>query len=342
MLIDHELVIEAYESWLESESGKKNGWRVEAEYGSIYALAEEIVHEIETFDLKLRPIRYHNEIERNGKMRRIGVESVKQQVLNYVVNLLLNDFYNDRIGFYQIASIEGKGPIFGAKNVQRWIKDNNLAYVHADVKKCYESISKRVVMRIVKKYIKNQYVVYTISCLMDSYEKGLGIGSAFSLKMAQVVLSFVYHMVEDFHKFRRRRRIKTITHQIWYADDFYLFSHSKVYLIQAMKKIENYMYYELGLLIKPWKVCWSDNEPVDIAGLVVFSDHITIRSKTFLRIRRIYKAYDETPNIDLARSVCSYWGILKHSSSNKTIKKNEFDRIFRNARSFVSSYDKRI
>lgn len=340
ILIDHELFIKAYELWLESESGKKNGWRVIEEYGSIYSLSEEIVYELETHTLYFRPIRYHNEIERNGKMRRIGIESVKQQIVNYAVNYVLDDFYNDKIGFYQIASIEGKGPIFGAKTVQKWISEDKLVYAHGDVKKCYESISKNIVMSIVKKYIKNSVVIYMISCLMDTYEHGLGIGSAFSLKMAQVVLSFVYHMVEDLHKVRRGCRRNLVVHQIWYADDFYIFAFNKTYLIQAMKKIENYMHYRLGLTVKPWKVCWSDSEPVDIAGFMVYKDHIVIRSKTYLRIRRIYKAYDETPNIDLARSVCSYWGILKHSSSKKTIKKNEFDRIFRNARFFVSNYDK--
>lgn len=340
VLLDHELVIKAYELWLTSESGKKNGWRVIDEYGDIYALSEEIVHEIETFNLNFRPIRYHNEIERNGKMRRIGVESVKQQIVNYTINLILDDFYNDKIGFYQIASIKEKGPIFGAKTVQKWISEEKLAYVHGDVTKCYESISKQVVMSIAKKYIRNRYIVYTISRLMDTYEKGLGIGSAFSLKMAQVVLSFVYHMIEDLHKVRRGCRRNLVRHQIWYADDFYIFSYSKTYLVQAMKQIENYMYYNLGLSIKRWKICWSDEEPIDIAGYVVFNNRITIRSKTFLRIKRIYKSYDNNPNIELARSVCSYWGILKYSSSKKTIKKNEFDRIFRNARYFVSNYDR--
>lgn len=117
LTVTHELVFQAYYEWLKSESGHKNHWRVEKEYGTINNLVNEIVIEVRDRNISFKPITYHDEIERNGKVRHIGQESVKQQLADYVVLVALEDFINARVGFYQVASVKGKGPLFAAKTV---------------------------------------------------------------------------------------------------------------------------------------------------------------------------------------------------------------------------------
>lgn len=339
-IIRHEFVMQAYAEWLKSESGHKNGWRIEKEYGGIIPLVEEIVYEIERRELSFKPIAYHDEIERNGKVRHIGQESVKQQICDYVVMLALEDFTNAKIGFYQVASIKGKGPLFAAKTIQKWIrKDGNMCYVHGDIRKCYESISTDIVMGILALYIKSLDVLYLVKTILDTYDHGLGIGSALSLRLSQVVLSFAYHYIENrSFKIRRNRKTKSILHQIWYADDFYLFSKHPGYLYRTMKALTAWFKRNFDLEVKPWKICWTNCEPVDVAGYVVRKDSITIRAKIYKRIRRAYLSYDKQPTLKKAKTVCSYWGYLKNTSSYKAIVKNNYYEIFNSARRMVSLF----
>lgn len=78
MVIDREHVTEAYELWRVSDAGKKNEWRVAVEHGGKDALIDEIVKEVAARGLTFRPIeRYPRREPTNGKIRIIGVESVK-------------------------------------------------------------------------------------------------------------------------------------------------------------------------------------------------------------------------------------------------------------------------
>lgn len=336
--VDHELVYEAYIEWRESESGHKNHWRLNKEYEDLSVLADEIVNEIRTRTLSFEPIRYHEETERNGKVRHIGQESVKQQICDYVALVAMKDFIHARVGFYQVASTKGKGPLFAAKQVQRWIKeDGRMCYVHGDIKKCYESIQHKTIFEIVCKYIKSRDIVYLIGTILSTYDKGLGIGSALSLKLSQVVLSFAYHHVEALgHTYRRGKRIRTIIHQIWYADDFYLFSKYPSYIKWMMRNLTAYLKRDYMLDVKRWKISWTDCEPVDIAGYVVREDRLTIRPKIYLRIRRAYVSFNRQPTLKKARTVCSYWGYLYHTDSRKAIARNSYYTTFCKARRMVS------
>lgn len=336
--VDRELVYEAFLEWRESESGHKNLWRLLEEYGDISTLAGELVYEIETRTLSFKPIVYHDEIERNGKVRHIGQESVKQQIADYIALVAMKDFIHAKVGFYQVASVKGKGPLFAAKTVQKWIKQDGLmCYAHGDIRKCYESIQTKTIFDIVLKYIKSKDIIYLIGMILSTYDKGLGIGSAFSLKLSQVVLSFAYHHVEQWgFSFRRGKRIRTIVHQIWYADDFYLFSKYPTYLKHMMRKLSRFLERNYMLDAKAWKVCWTNSEPVDIAGYIVRKDRITIRSRIYLRIRRAYMKFNKQPTVKKAKTVCSYWGYLYHTASRKTIERNNYYMTFCKARRMVS------
>ena len=103
-------VAAAYEKWRRALAGHKNAWRVEAEHGSADALIDELAREISQRSLTLRPIHRYERVEpTNGKRRIIGVESVKQQVLDYAVIGALEPFLSAKIGYWQVAGVPGKG-----------------------------------------------------------------------------------------------------------------------------------------------------------------------------------------------------------------------------------------
>lgn len=303
-------------------------------------LADEIVYEIQTRSLSFKPIKYHEEIERNGKVRHIGQESVKQQICDYIALVAMKDFIHAKVGFYQVASTKGKGPLFAAKRVQKWIKeDGPMCYVHGDIRKCYESIQKKSIFDILLKYIRSKDIIYLVGIILSTYDKGLAIGSALSLKLSQVVLSFAYHHVETYgFIFEGSKRIKTIIHQIWYADDFYLFAKSPKHLKWLMRHLVHYLKKVFMLDVKRWKISWTNSEPVDVAGYVVRIDRITIRSKIYLRIRRAYAKFLKQPTVKKAKTVCGYWGYLYHTASRKTITSHNYYTTFCKARRMASQF----
>lgn len=339
--VTKEDVLKAYDSWTSSDSGRKNCWRIDKEYGGLDKLSDELVRDIANRSLSFEPIRYSNRREAgNGKMRRIGQQSSKQQLCDYIFINAIQEFLNKRIGFYQAASIKNKGPIFASKMVQRWVQEGGY-WAHLDIYHCYQSMDIIAIMRTLEKYIASSDLLYLAKTLMDTYECGLNIGSYFSLKIAQLILSFGYHEVESYCYYRRGNRIKTISHQIWYADDIYLFSHNKRELQKSIRKLRVFFKENYNLSVKPCKVCQCYKEPPDVAGYVCKLYGRTIRKSTYLRIRRAYRSYDASPSLKKARRVSSYWGRLKNANTAKAIKKNAYDRIVRGANRYISEYAKR-
>lgn len=279
------------------------------EYGSVASLLAEIEDEILHRSLTFQPIRRHWYREpTNGKLRLIGVESVK-----------------------------GKGQTMAANAVSRWSQEGGY-FVHLDIRKCYPSIKTDVVMSVLRHYVRSPDVMYICRTLLSTYDDGLEIGSYFSLRMAQLVLSFGYHAVEDMHKVRRGSRVTMVSHQLWYADDIYLFSQDKRNLRSAARELQRLLLKRYGLHLKAWKICRiSNDEPVDVVGFTVRPNRVTLRPSLFLRACRAFRKYRRLPTLKRARRVTSYNGWFKHSDSSSLVKDNGFDQVFKKARRHVSA-----
>lgn len=315
LVVDEALVKRALERWLSAPAGRKNSHRVTEEYSSPHELVQEIYTEIYNRRLTFAPIHRFVHIEpTNGKKRIIGVQSIKQQIVDYLAVEAMETFLQAKLGYYQAASSKGKGQLFTARALRKWSYKSEY-WVHVDARQCYPSIDHEILMGILKKYIKSSDILYIARTLLETYSTGLDIGSYFSLRMAQLVLSFAYHFNENQYKIRRDKRKQLITHQVWYMDDAILLSNDKRDLRQATRSLEKYMKTTLHLELKLWKICKvSDQEPIDLAGYVIRPNSVTLRSGIFLRAHRAYREYNKKPSLTKAARVCSYWGWIKHSN----------------------------
>jgi len=327
----------ALAAWRSGESGHKNGHRVAEEYGTDAALVEEIYEEMRGRRLTFRPIRRYRRMEpTNGKVRTIGVESVKQQVCDYLVTTLLADLYDARLGFYQVASVRDKGQRLCRGALRRWVREGGY-HVKLDVRKCYPSTRKDVAMAVYTKYVGSEDVLYVISAILGTYGRGLEIGSLFSLRTMQLVLSFGYHHVESLHKERRGRMVRLVAHQIWHMDDVLLTGPSKRDLKMAVRSLERYLSSEFGLTLKPWKVARTcDAEPLDLGGWVVRERRATIRGATFLRGMRSFRDFERRPTVGKARRCTAYWGWFANGDNGGVMHRNHMGSTFAHARSLVS------
>ena len=341
--VDAQFVLAACDLWKTKEAGRKNKWRIEAEFGSAENLANEIANDVKTRSLFLSKLKTRPRRDGcGGKVREIGIEPIKQQICGYVLEIALRPLIDAKTGFWQVSR-DGIGQHTAAHAAAKWSASCNYG-IHCDIRKCYDSISCSVVMRILKKYVKNQDVLYIAEQILKSYPGGhLMIGSFFSMRMAHLILSFGYHFVEEQHVSRRGKLHKMADHQAWYADDVYLFGKSQKNLKAVSRRLEKYMREEFGLNFKPWKVVRFDSgEPVDIAGYVVRRRRITVRDKIFLRARRAFFRFRaKTSNLRLAYRAVSYFGWIKNSNSLRFRKHHGLSGIVRRAKIRMSRESRR-
>lgn len=133
-----------------------------------------------------------------------------------------------------------------------------------------------------------------------------------------------------------------MTHQVWQMDDVVLLSRSKRDLKVAMRSLERFMEDDLGLRLKPWKVCRvGEGEPVDICGFRIRPSHVELRDGTFLRARRAFRRFERRPDIASARRVVSYHGILSHSDARGLMRRLHMDRTAARARRLISEESRR-
>lgn len=311
-------------------------------------------------NLVFPPIWYKTKIDgSSGKERRIGIQDIKQQIYDYIAAYGLKPIFK-RIGVYQYASIKGRGPEKGARRIKRWLGSKKVRYIaKMDVRKCFESISKENMMAYLRRYVKNEHLLWLVEQLLDTFEQGLSIGSYLSQWLCNLYMSQIYHEVKEcMCRIRRKRhgpaeRENLVTHLLIYMDDIYLDGTSSRNLHQAIKQIKAFA-VSIGLQIKDsWIVMrckWTDRKSektfIDIMGRRIYRWHMSIRRRVFRRIRRCYKAaikciktHKPLPEY-LARRCLSYLGAIKNTDSYKIKQKYKVARVTRACKRRVRSIDK--
>lgn len=317
-------------------------------YGNIHNVAVQLRKEILDRKLELKFIWYKEKWdEASAKWRNIGIQDIKQQMYDYVAVNAMADLLK-RVGKYQCASIKGRGQIYCVKALYRKIQDKRIRYACSfDVKKYYESINRDKLMEWLSKHIKNNGLLWLIETLINTFDKGLSIGSFLSQHLANLYLSDVYHTItENMYRIRNKKngkllRINMVSACYMYMDDIHIVGTNSKDLIKAALKIVS-MAKDIGLTIKPNWRCYQINDGfVDLCGYRAYRDHIEVRRTTLKRIRRAYIRYKKKQNNkQLARRVISHYGILKYSDSYIFCHKYNVYKLFKIARKVVSNDSK--
>ena len=313
----------------------------------INKIALEIQNEIKNRNLVLEPVRYVNIIDRsNGKERVLTVESIKQQMMDYIAYRALSEL-DSRFGYYQINVRQGGSPLMAMRYVQGWMKGKNVKYVvQMDVHKCYPSISKENMMKWLERHVNNSDLLWLINELLSTCEIGLPIGSYLSIKLCALYMSDLYHYTErNFRYYRRGKEHRAVLHQLFYLDDVFLFGSNARKLTESAKEFIAEA-SRMGLSIKPtWKmICLKENREdthIDILGYRVYHNRITMRRRDYLKCRKSLRKYKKSACIKNARTIVALSGMfLKYTDSIKLSRKYNANFYINKARKEISRYDK--
>lgn len=128
--------------------------------------------------------------------------------------------------------------------------------------------------------------------LIDSFEKGLSIGSYLSQYLANFYMSFGYHYAKE--KLLKTRRSKTgnkvvnmVSCVLIYMDDILFLSTSLKYLKSSIKIFKKWILEEFKITIKPSdKIIDLLNGYIDMMGFLISRTKVLVRSRIFLRFRK--------------------------------------------------------
>jgi hypothetical protein len=255
-----------------------------------------------------------------------------------------------------MASIRGRGTFKGAKIIQKWLKNPDIKYgAKLDIEKCYESIDRKYLMNFLNKHIKNDLLFWLISTIINTYKKGLSIGSYLSQFLCNLYLSILYHQIQE--RMINESGNRLVNHTLFFMDDILILGTNKEDIHKAVQNIILFTKEKLNLKIKStwtvFKIKDIDSKEdkgrfVDMMGFRIYRKHITIRKRIFKRIKKIYlkvlKKYKTRKNISIeqARRVVCYYGYLKHTNSLVFRRKYKCDHIFCICKMIISQYQKNI
>lgn len=311
-------------------------------YPIVEIIISELHKEIMKESISFPAIWYRDKIDgSSGKIRRIGIQNIKQQLYDYIAVEGLSPILK-RIGEYQYASIPGRGTTKGKQVISRWIKDRNMRYfVKLDIKKCFESIDHDLLMIFLKKYIKNEKLIWLIRTLIDSFEKGLSIGSYLSQYLCNLYMSILYHYVmENLYKTRRGKRVNLVRHCLIYMDDILMIGSQKRDLKRAVG-LAIQKAAKMGLEIKDnYQIKEINGNAIDMMGFKIYRTHTEIRGRIYLRVRRSFRRARKNLTLRIAKKCLSYYGYLKHTNSKRFQKKWKIRQTIKRCKGVVKNEHK--
>lgn len=339
---------------------------------AIDALAEEFTERIRSRDLRLKPVRSFKRVDgMSQKLRDLNQESPEQQIYEYIAHNALMPLFRAKILPCQCGSIPGRGQIAGKRQMERILRKkfhcNNLDEVKCDVRHAYQSVTVECVMMLLRRDIgKNKPLLWFIEACMSNYPDGrLMIGGYLPTWLFNYVMSYVLRYLLSLYKSRRGVRHNMVWAVVCYADDFSMYGKWSN-LRRAIKNTTAWCRDTLGLEIKgAWDIShiasfdvekqkYQDRKNgslertpgVDMVGFVVRRTYTIIRGRIFVHIRRQLirgkRDLDEKGYVPWWRAykICSYFGWLKNTDSQKFRRRYEVKRIMRAAKKSVSLISK--
>lgn len=318
----------------------------EALYPVVDKICDILRDEIISGDISFPPIWCREKVDgSSGKVRRIGIQNVKQQLYDYIAVEGIQPLLK-RIGEYQCASIKGRGTLNGKKAIERWVRNkSNRYFAKLDVQKCFESIDRKKLLTFLQRHIKNDQLIDLIRILIGSFERGLSIGSYLSQYLCNLYMSVLYHYVmEELYRIRKSRektvRVRLVNKCLIYMDDILIIGSRRRDLEKSIRLIIQKA-DELGLIIKPnYQVSKIDGNCIDMMGYKIYRTHTEIRGRIFIRIRRAFRKAKSGITIRIAKKCLSYYGYLKHTNSRRIVRKWKVKKILRKCKEVMRDESK--
>ena len=265
------------------------------------------------------------------KPRDIHKASVRDRILHHAIYRVLYPFFDKTFIADSYSCRMNKGTHKAINRFREFahkVSRNNARtcwILKCDIRKFFANIDHDILSKILGEYVPDKNIIWLLSQVIGSFntlgkiEVGLPLGNLTS----QLFVNVYMNRFDQFAKHKLKAK-----HYIRYADDFVFFAKNKDYLKHLIPEIAQFLDNELKLSLHPDKVSIQTLvSGVDFLGMVNFSDHKILRTKTKRRMlnklkgRKFLLEEELISEESFKQSLHSYLGMLKHCEGWKIRKK---------------------
>lgn len=233
------------------------------------------------------------------KSRLISRLPYRDRVVHHAILNVLEPFFLKSFINTSYSCIKNRGIHKCLKDLNKAIKDVNSRYcLKLDIKKFYPSVDHSRLGDMLEHKFKDKKVLNLLTNIIESI-KGLPLGSYTSQWLGNFYLNKFDHWLKE---------EKSVSYYFRYCDDMVILHHSKEYLHQLRKEIEQYLEKNLNLALSNYQVFPISTRGIDFVGYVSYPTHIRIRKSIKQAFKRMLVKY---PN---RKSIASYKGWLLHGN----------------------------
>ena len=275
------------------------------------------------------------------KVRKVAAPAFRDRVLQHSLVSQIEPLFEKQFIYDSYACRKGRGTHFGMGRVKKFLQaarslygaQTPIYYLSMDIEKYFASVSWEILISIINKTVQCgktktliEKIISTHRCfdvngnpisspfdiVHPEERRGLPIGNLTSQLFANVYLNKLDHFVKETLRIR------------WYArymDDFLIIHPDKEYLKRIRDLIDAFLNRELKLKLHPKKIIIQNvKQGLPFVGYLIFYDHVLVRGKTLIRMRRRLKkrrgeSRDNKNSEKLESAISALRGHLQHANA---------------------------
>lgn len=263
-----------------------------------------------------------------GKDRIIYPPHNAEHVLHHLVCQELEPMFRKGMYEFCVASVPGRGDIYGKKYMQKWIRSHHgkkLYVLKLDIHHFFDSIDRQILLDKLAKHIHDERFLAIVKKIIwydgNLNGKGIPIGFYTSQWFANFYLQKFDYLI---------KQTLGAMYYMRYMDDIVIIDTNKRKLWRIFYAVKIYLETELHLAINSnWQMFRfsyhdkkSGNEKgraIDFMGYVFHRDRTTMRKQTLKRVRQKANkiAKHEKPSWYECAQMISRAGRMKHSQTRR-------------------------
>lgn len=236
------------------------------------------------YNLTYKPNEYRTFTIYEPKERIISSLPFYDRVIHqFYIEEFIKPFYMKRFIQDTYACIENRGTHKAVYKLQYYLnkmksKNNNFYILKCDIKKFFFNIDKDILFNILKRDIKDKYLLKLSEIIIYSYkDNSIPIGNYTSQYFANIYLN----ELDYFIKFKL-----CVKYYVRYMDDFILLLNNKDDCIYCLNKIKIFLNNNLKLELNNKTKYFSFNNYIDFCGYLVYLDKLLPRKRN---VRKVFK-----------------------------------------------------